>query len=265
MKTTRCDLAAFYLADSIQLKAFKQAYTGNLRAETNTELYYALPNECYLYVFHYGVVVFANMSDADMSVTLQVFNPYIQNPLPEKIRDDFTIDISDDGQPLRFDFNSVQLPQIDEQAMRVVMLNLAQSVALDYYANTAENLLAKVRKFTTQLEKTGSLKISRKNMLRFLGEVLNAQNRIAENLYIFDRPDLVWDDEYLNRLHAGLLKIFDLPLRFKEIEYTFKITEDNLDVFKEIYHHRESSILEWIIIVLILIEVFDLLWNKLGG
>jgi uncharacterized Rmd1/YagE family protein len=100
-------------------------------------------------------------------------------------------------------------------------------------------------------------------MLKFIGKALNTQNDIADNIYIFDAPDLVWDDEYLDKLHVGLMKHFDLRVRFSEIEYTLRIIEDNLSVFREISHQRESSILEYIIIALILVEVFDLIISKL--
>jgi uncharacterized Rmd1/YagE family protein len=123
--------------------------------------------------------------------------------------------------------------------------------------------LTEVRGFAKELEATGKLKISRKNMMRFLGRALNTQNDIAENIYIFDAPELVWDDEYLDKLHQGLIKHFDLRVRFSEIEYTLRIIEDNLSVFREIINQRESNILELIIIVLILVEVFDLLITKL--
>jgi uncharacterized Rmd1/YagE family protein len=142
------------------------------------------------------------------------------------------------------------------------MFNLAQSVALDHYHDVTENLLTEVKGFTNELEITGKLKISRKNMMRFLGRALNTQNDIAENIYIFDAPDLVWDDEYLDKLHQGLMKHFDLRIRFNEVEYTLRIIEDNLTVFREIIHQRESNLLEYIIILLILVEVFDLFITK---
>jgi uncharacterized Rmd1/YagE family protein len=136
-------------------------------------------------------------------------------------------------------------------------------VALDQYHAVSENLLTEIKGFTRDLEHTGKLNISRKNMLKFIGKALNTQNDIADNIYIFDAPELVWDDEYLDSLHKGLMKHFDLRVRFSEIEYTLRIIEDNLSVFREISQHRESNILEWIVILLILVEVLNLLITKL--
>ena len=72
-----------------------------------------------------------------------------------------------------------------------------------------------MRSHTDHLETTGSLQLSRKNMLRFIGKSLNSKNRIAANLYLFDSPDLRWEDEYLDKTHRGLVKTFDLPARFR--------------------------------------------------
>jgi uncharacterized Rmd1/YagE family protein len=162
-----------------------------------------------------------------------------------------------------FDFAGAVVAKLDEMVIRVAMLNLAQSVALDHYHSISENLLTQVKGFANQLERTGKLKISRNNMHRFLGKALNTQNDIAENIYIFDAPDLTWDNEYLDRLHQGLIRHFDLKVRFSEIEYTLRIIENNLTVFREIIHQRESNLLEFIIILLILVEVFDLFITKL--
>ena len=99
-------------------------------------------------------------------------------------------------------------------------------------------------------------------MMRFIGKALGTQNDIAENIYIFDTHDLTWEDEDLDKLYQGLMKHFDLRVRFNEIEYTLKIIENNLTVFREILQQRESILLEIIIIILILVEVVDLFLSK---
>ena len=50
------------------------------------------------------------------------------------------------------------------------------------------------------------------------------------------------------------MKHFDLRVRFSEVEYTLRIIAENLAVFREIIHQRESNFLEYIIIALILLR-----------
>lgn len=255
-------ITAFHIAEQLTLKSLKSAYAATLLQENPSELFYRVDEAGLFYAFDYGVVVFANMPDVDISKNLLLLQQFCINPLPEKIQDDFEI-TEREGEPLTFNFDSLNVPKLTDEVIKISMLNLAQSVVMDSYAQRAQSLLGEIRGFTNQMETGGNIRISRSNMLRFIGRTLNSKNKVVENLYIFDGPETTWEDEYLDRVHRGLSRTFELPTRFKEIEYTFKIIEDNLSVFRELYLHRESSKLEWIIIILICIEVIDLFLSKI--
>lgn len=255
-------LSALLVANQLDIKGIKTFLDIKPLADSSSEVFYRFAGEKYQYFFNFGVVVFAGYTEDEMKWAVKTVQPYQRTPFVNWLRDEYDMDVQE-GKPISFDFSKLVLDKLNERIIRIAMFNLAQSVALDYYHGVSENLLTEVRGFANQLELTGKLKISRKNMMRFMGRALNTQNDIAENIYIFDAPDLVWDDEYLDKLHQGLSKHFDLRVRFGEIEYTLRIIEDNLRVFREIINQRESSLLEWIIIILILVEVFDLLITKL--
>jgi uncharacterized Rmd1/YagE family protein len=255
-------ITAFFLGDQILLSRFREAYTGVLLQESPSEAFYRVDQEGYLYVFDYGAVVFANVPDSERSRHLALLQPFCVNPLPEKLRDDFEVHLRP-GEPMEFQFETLVVPTVDENVVRIVLLNLAQTVTLDYYAERARTILRDIQRFAHEMETRGDIRITRRNMLRFIGRTLNSKNRIIENLFIFESPDLTWDDEYLDRIHRGLARTFELQSRFREIEYTFKVIEDNLSVFRELFLHRESTHLEIIIIVLICIEVVDLFISKI--
>jgi uncharacterized Rmd1/YagE family protein len=255
-------ITAFYIAEELGLKGIKAAYAGALLQETPSELFYRLDEDRYMYAFDYGAVVFANLDDTDISKNLALLLPLCEHPLPEKIREDLEIVHRPEAQ-IDFGFDALVVPLLSVDVIKIAMLNAAHSVAMDFYSFRADELLSEIRRFTDQMETDGSIRISRKNMLRFIGRTLNSKNRVVQNLFIFDAPDLTWEDEYLDRIHRGLARTFEIPTRFKEVEYTFKVVEDNLSVFRELYLHRESSKLEWIIIILICIEVFDLILSKI--
>lgn len=256
-------IVAFYIAEQLHLKRLKEAFAGTLLQENPSELFYRVDKDRYFYAFDYGAVVFANMGDTDMSQNLAFLQRFADHPLPEKIRDDFEIKLRPGQTDIHFGFDTLEAPDISEDVVKIAMLNVAHSVALDFYSQRAHELLNEMQQFTSQMELRGSVSISRKNMLRFIGRALNTKNRIVENLFIFDSPDLTWEDEYLDRIYRGLARTLETQTRFREIEYTFKVIEDNLSVFRELYLHRESSKLEWIIIILICIEVIDLFISKL--
>ena len=145
------------------------------------------------------------------------------------------------------------------------MLNTSQSVALDRYAEITEELLIETNKHTLFLEEKGTLDISGNKLKRFIGKILNIKNKISENLYIFDSPEITWDNEQLNRLNQDLKRTFDLQDRYRLIHDRIEIIKDNLELFKDIMDHKESSRLEWIIIILIVIEVVDMFIGKILG
>lgn len=255
-------ITAFYIAEQLNLRALKEAYVGELLQENPSELFFRAGENQYFHAFDYGAVVFANMSSVEISQNLSFLQTFITNPLADKFRDDFEIAEQTES-PVTFNFDSIIVPRLNQDVVRIVTHNVAHSVALDFFSQRANLLLGEIHHFTTQLEKDGSIRISRKNMLRFIGRTLNNKNSVIENLFIFDSPDLTWEDEYLDRIYRGLSRTFELQSRFKEVEYTFKVIEDNLSVFRELYLHRESKQLEWIIIALICIEVIDLLISKI--
>jgi uncharacterized Rmd1/YagE family protein len=255
-------LTAFLVSNQLDIKSLKSFLDINPAADSSSELFYSFGNEKYQYYTNYGVIVFTGYSDPEMRFALKTMEQYQKDPAKNSLKDEFQIRV-DPEKDFAFNFNELVVGRLDEKVIRIAMLHLAQSVALDYYNAIGENLLEEIKRFTDQLEHTGRLKISRKNMMRFLGKALNTQNDIAENIYIFDAHDLTWEDEYLDKLYQGLIKHFDLRVRFSEIEYTLKIIENNLTVFRDITHQRESNVLEYIIIVLILVEVFDLIITKL--
>lgn len=255
-------VTAFLTANQLDIKGIKSFLDIKPLADSSSEIFYSFTGGKFQYYFNYGVIVFAGYTEDEMKWAVKAVSSYQKNPLVNWLRDDHQIRF-EEGSPMLFEFDEVILDRLDDKVIRIAMFSVAQSVALDYYHGVSDGLLNEVKGFANELQISGRLKISRKNMMRFIGRALTTENEIAENIYIFDSPELVWDDENLDKLQKGLMKYFDLRTRYNEIEYTLRIIESNLSVFRDIIHQRESNILEFIIIILILVEVFDMLITKI--
>ena len=254
-------LSAIRVASQLDLKGIKAYIDLKTVADSSYELFYCTGLDSYQYYFNYGVVVFSGHTEEEIKLAVEKIQNYLKTPEPW-MRDDHDIRVQS-GAALQFEFDQLIVDHVDDKIIRIAMFNLAQSIALDHYHAISENLLMEVRGFTNGLETNGKLSINRKNMLKFIGKALNTQNDIADNIYIFDAPEQVWENENLDSLNKGLMKHFDLRVRVSEIEYTLRIIDDNLKVFLQISNQRESNVLEWIIIILILAELLNILIPKL--
>ena len=200
------------------------------------------------------------MTTQSINKVLASMEPFSNNYLSEKLSEEVKVLIKPNS--LKVDFNHIELPKLNDDMIRLVMLNVSQSVALDRYSDITYDLLEETNKHTLYLEKKGKLNISGNKLKRFIGRTLNIKNRISENLYIFDSPDSTWENEQLNQLNQDLKQTFDLKDRYRLIHDRIEIIKENLELFKDIMDHKESSRLEWIIIILIVIEVFDMFITK---
>src|SRR5436305_4500091 len=108
----------------------------------------------------------------------------------------------------------------------------------------------------------GRLKNSGKKMKPYNGRNLLLRNRIAENIYVFDSPPETWEDESLTKIDADLKRTFDLQVRVRTIQEGLSIIRDNLELFRTLLQYRNSNILEWIVIILILVEVLDIIIGR---
>jgi len=124
-------------------------------------------------------------------------------------------------------------------------------------------LLEETNYHTQSLERKGKLDISGNALKKFIGKTLLLKNRISENLYIFDSPPETWENENLNKIDLGMKKTFDLQERFRHVSEGLQIVKDNLELFKDLLQYRNSTLLEWIIIILILVEVLNLIIDKI--
>jgi len=211
-------------------------------------------------VFKYGIVCFLGYNEVEMLAFIQVISPYCKIPYEQRLSEEF--DIETGAAENKSGYNKIEIARDDIETLRLIMLNVSQSVALDHFNQQTNILLEETNHYTQVLERQGNLNLSRTNLKKYIGRTLNLKNRVAANLYIFDSPDETWEDESLNALDIGLKKTFDLQARFRTIQEGLEIVKENLELFKDLLQYRNSTSLEWIIIILILVEVINLLIER---
>lgn len=254
---------SYQVADTIDVKAFSSTFQAELYYSDPAELFFKTGADRYVYVLKYGAVCFLNYDDPSIAKVLEQIIPFCKNIFTNKLTDEFLVETG--ARDLRVGFNKIEVPSATIDVMRLVMLNVSQSVAIDYYEEQTNKLLAETNFYTQKLENKGRLGISGTRLKKYIGRTLLLRNRIAENIYVFDSPPETWEDESLNKIDADLKRTFDLQIRVRMIGEGLNIVRDNLELFRGLLQYRNSNILEWIVIILILVEVMDLIIQKLFG
>ncbi|HET6994308.1 MAG TPA: RMD1 family protein [Chitinophagaceae bacterium] len=246
---------AYQVADSIDIKSCKLNFKADLVYADTEELFYQAADERYIYIFKYGVVSFLNYDPDAISGFLRFLAPFCKNLFKEPLSEEFIVETG--AAENKVSYNKIEIIWADKNVIRIIMLNVSQSVALDYYSEQSNRLLEETNNHTQMLEQKGRLAISGIRLKKFIGRALLLKNRIAENLYIFDSPLETWEDEKLDKLYTELKRNFDLQDRFRSVTEDLAIVKDNLELFRDILQYRNTVFLEWIVIILIAIEVVN--------
>src|SRR5947199_9886543 len=254
-------VVSYQIADSIDIKLFCDAFKGELFYSDPSELFYKIDTDKYAYVFKFGAACFLNFDVVGITEFLQSLKPFCKGIFEDSFTDEFLVEPN--AKEVRVGFDKIEIPSADIRVLRFVMLNVSQSVALDYYESQTNKLLEETNSYTQMLEMRGRLDISGKKLRQYIGRTLLLRNRIAENIYVFDSPPETWEDETLTKIDTDLKRTFDLQVRVRTTQEGLSIIRDNLELFRTLLQYRNSNILEWIVIILILVEVLDIIIGKL--
>jgi uncharacterized Rmd1/YagE family protein len=249
-------IEAIQIAEVFNIKKLRTEFGIEAHSSSPSEIFYTLSDKKrYLYVFDYGVVVLANYTVDQKKELIHFVQNYASTMVHLDLFEEYRIEIDATISKVAIQNDYVSVPYVDPSVLKIVMLNIGQSVALDYYEVLTDALITSSKEYILELEQRGKLSISKINLLKYIGKVLNVKNSIVDNLYILDDPNLVWDNEELHLLNRHLKVNFDINPRFKDLDYRLDIVQDNLKLFTDVLNVRESSRLEWIVIILIFLEI----------
>jgi uncharacterized Rmd1/YagE family protein len=250
---------AYHIENQIDLIDFRAKCNLTILKREHSFLFYGAAKDSFMYVKDYGSIVFFNCKKSfEYTVFKSILG--IESGLTLSPKEEYSIEI---GNTIEVDFGKIQIDELSEDIAHIIMLNLGQSVALKHYLNKTESLHEGTLIYAKQLENFGNIKLSKKQMRIFIGKTMNLKNSIAENLFIFDSSDLAWSNEELSKLDYLIKDELDIVKRHHGLQFYLNVIKENLDLFKDILQHRYSSMLEWIIIILILFEVIQVIIEKI--
>lgn len=255
-------LQADYFVGHIDLKSFCAAYPHHATLGTNPLVLQPQPG-CFVFLARFGGVVFWNCEDTLIRQIHEELRSLTGlNQLEERARDTLKVKVGTPEDSVGF--SEVHIQEFTLEKLRIVSLTLAQSVALDHFEDAVSQAMARFQPVVRALSHDGKLLLPHREVLRIIGFALEVRAAVLDSLTLFDDPPETWESESLAHLDGALFGQFDLAERLGAIREKLGYLQDAGATLLGLLDARKSRRLEWIIILLIFVELVLVIWKDLS-
>lgn len=247
------DVRAYYFEGQIDTKAFRATHL-DYRVLVADPLVLEPARGSFVAVTKFGGVVLWNCApDVSRELVRAVEEGCGAGHGEERLGDQLEVHV---GQPEnKVTFNEIWLRELTLDKLTIISLALAQSVALDSIEREVAEALKLFAPVVVGLRGGGRLTLGEREVLQAVGFALEVRQQVLANLTLFDKPPETWESEALERLDNQLYDFFDLEERLAAIKEKGAYFADVNATLMNLLNHRKSVRLEWIVIILIFIEV----------
>jgi len=152
----------------------------------------------------------------------------------------------------------LNIKKLDANNIAIVATVMSQTVSLDYYADNVDKMLETFMMMNLKVENTGGNAISaldKQQLFRLVASNNTVITNVLSKLGIFEGSDAAWENADYHYTWEALRTEFELDYRFKDLSLKLDLVKDNSRFFLDIIKAEKGEKLEWVIIILIAVEV----------
>jgi len=211
------------------------------------------------FIFNYGVMVLWGLShEAEHTLHRKVAG-YCMVPHADPIQDEFTFEL--DAEHNRIHGDHISLIGHEPLTLLAVSHGIAQSSKLEEFENYAIKTIEETSDIPRNMAATGSTRLPRKNIARMRGRLFLVESDINLNYALLDTPEFFWEYPALEDLYLMTSRYLEISSRIEVLNRKLTIIHDLFDMLADEQKHKHSSMLEWIIIWLIAIEILIFIFH----
>ncbi|KAJ3220217.1 hypothetical protein HK099_004434 [Clydaea vesicula] len=206
--------------------------------------------ECFF--FDYGVVVMWGLTEQEEKTVLRAIKSFEEEQLP---------DAEYETEEFHFLYNTSQQPKIFNDNPQNVMIKLtishaiAQSAKMSVFEELIENTIESTRQIPRVLAVTGKIHMSRKAINQKIGYLFIVRINVNLVSNVLDVPEIFWSEPALQPLYNAIRKYLEITQRVELLNQRVSVISDLLEMLKENLNSTHGENLEWIVIVLVFMEI----------
>lgn len=226
-----------------------------------------IAENCDIFIFSYGCVVFWNMDKKNENNILSQISKFLFNQSEEKVSDGCTYLISNINDN-DYDEQNNKIAYINYETDKIHIYNdndpyiklsfsygMSQSVKLEFFEDSVEKTIKENARIPHELIKTGKMSLSRKSLAKKIGTLFAERNFINLSNNVLDVPEFFWKRPKYEPLYQMSLHNLDMKQRREILNSRLDVIHELYGILSDEIKYVHSSRLEFIIIGLIFIEV----------
>lgn len=213
-----------------------------------------------LFYFQYGTCVTWGLTTADFNaVQKSAGSKKTASPMT---RDEFSYSY---GEKSGIHGDEIVLESKHMESKLAASYAISQSIKLEVFEHKVDLSIEMTRPIPQDLAQRGKITLSRRALSKKLGTLFLERSSINLHTDILDLPDFFWENTEVEPFYLKMRRYLNLDSRMEVLNKRLNIMHELLEMLGNELNHRHSSRLEWIIIILILIEVLVLFSKDVFG
>uniref|UniRef100_A0A0P4WCY9 DUF155 domain-containing protein n=1 Tax=Scylla olivacea TaxID=85551 RepID=A0A0P4WCY9_SCYOL len=219
-----------------------------------------------IFFFHSGAVVFWNVAELERNNVLRFLRKYQKGGHDERT-------VKEESESITYVYNDT--PSRTKLVRDMIFLNpegptdlekytfsnaLSLSVQLGIWEAALDEYIDNIEYVSEELSKTGLVVLSQDQVLQRMGQLFALRHLVNLSSDLLDVPDFYWEHENLEQLYRKTSEYLSVSKRTSVMNVKLSHCVELMELLKSHLNERHSARLEWIIIILIMVEVgFELL------
>lgn len=205
-------------------------------------------------VFAYGAVVFWGYTVKEERESLLRLAPFLKSPLAQVQEDTFVYQY---GEETIIDEEEDRIIlQSDDPILKISMsYGLSQSAKLAVFEHEIDKTIQRTRHLPAELAEKGKISLSRKKISQHIGKLFSQKNSINLDAYALDTPEFFWKRPRYEPFYQQTVEFLDIQVRLNILNSKLNVIHELYEILSNELKHAHSSFLEWVIIILIMVEV----------
>ncbi|RIA92825.1 hypothetical protein C1645_820125 [Glomus cerebriforme] len=210
-----------------------------------------------IFLFEYGVVVIWGMKENEEKNLLYELVPFEDEKLASEDveTEEFRYHYAASYQPRIYN-DVITLKNSGNYMIKLTISHaIAQSVKMTLFEGLIEETIEATKHIPQTMAETGKVQMSRSAITKKIGQLFIMRINVNLVSNILDTPEIFWSEPSYEPLYTAIRGYLEISQRVELLNQRVAVISDLLDMLKEHLTSSHGEQLEWIVIVLIALEI----------